>query len=142
MGKLSDGQYPPVAGIPPQSLAIGSSADTAWADIGTNNGRLKFTLYVGAITSTGTVDCALYQATSSAGAGAKTVSGKSLAQITVSNGIAVIEVGAADLDINNGFHFVRAKVIDGTAAALVAVVVEGLPSATPPGVVSPVVQVV
>jgi len=141
MGKLSDAQYP-VAYTPRALLAIGSSTDTAWVPLAASNGKLKFVLMVDTITSTGTVDCALYQATSSAGAGAKAISGKAITQITVSNGVAIIEVSGSDLDCNNGFSYVRAKIIDGTATAGVSVLIEGSPSITPPGIASPVVQVV
>jgi hypothetical protein len=97
-----------------------STVLTSWVPV-TNFGSISAQILIGAMTATGTLDANLQQATSSAGAGAKAITGKALAQTLAaagSNTQASIECRADDLDTNNGFGFVALSVTIGTAASI------------------------
>jgi hypothetical protein len=85
--------------------------------------RMLFTLITGAIAAAGTVKIELLQATDSTGTGAKAIEGAS-ATITATDaktqGLAFVELDTANLDANNGFIYVSAKVTT-TATVLVGV---------------------
>lgn len=94
--------------------------------------RLMAVLMVGAISTNGTVDAKLQQATDSSGTGAKDVTGKSITQLTQagtdSNKQVVINCDHEDLDLENGFDYVRLSVTVATAASLIAAAVFGFPA--------------
>jgi len=78
---------------------------------------------VGVIAATGTVDAAIQQATSAAGADPKAIgSGKAITQLadTADNTSYAIEVRADELDVDNDFTFVRLSITPATAAALIS----------------------
>lgn len=83
---------------------------TAWVDAALYPSFLAM-ISSGDLGTNGTLDAKLRQATSSAGAGAKDITGKSITQMTeavtnLSNKQAFINLESEDLDTNNGFHFV------------------------------------
>lgn len=75
---------------------------------------------VGDLGSSATVDAKLRQATSSAGAGAKDITGKAITQLTQAgtdgDKQAWINVRPEELDVDNGFAFVQLSMTIGTAA--------------------------
>ena len=79
-------------------------------------------IQTGVLGASATLDAKLQQATSSGGAGAKDITGKAITQIVKASGDskqALIELRDTDLDVNNGFTFVRLSVTVGTAASLI-----------------------
>lgn len=108
-----------LAVLNPSSNAAGTYT-TSWVPVA-NFGSISAQILIGAMTATGTLDANLQQATSAAGAGAKAIAGKALAQTlaaTGSNTQASIECRGEDLDVNNGFGYVALTVIIGTAASV------------------------
>jgi hypothetical protein len=74
------------------------------------------------------VDAKLQQATDSTGTGAKDIPGKAIVQLLAAGGNnrqALIEVRDTELDVNNGYAFVRLSVTVASAASLVQAVVIG-----------------
>lgn len=81
-------------------------------------------IQTGVMGASGTIDAKIQQATDSGGTGAKDVAGKAIVQILKAAGDnkqAFINFRDADLDVSNGFAFVRVSVTVGTAASLIAV---------------------
>ena len=120
-----------IAAVAPVSIGAGSSSLTGWISVAGFK-RLKFSLLVGTITSTGVVNFSINQATSSTGAGSKALAGAAITAITVSNGVAEISINGDALDTNNGFAYVQAVPIVTTAAAVLGFLAQGEPTATPP----------
>lgn len=103
------------AGTPPTPTGA-----TEWFDAGRFN-RILGVLFVG---ETGdTVDFSLQQATNSAGGGAKSITSKSITQLaaTDDNKQAMINLRTAELDVSNGFNYVRALVDTNDSTVCVAV---------------------
>jgi hypothetical protein len=71
----------------------------------------------GVLGSSGTLDAKIQQASDSSGTGAKDVTGKAITQIVANNKQALIDVKQEDLDINNGFSFIRLTMTVGTATS-------------------------
>lgn len=73
----------------------------------------------GIIVASGTVDCVIQQATSSTGAGAVTVAGKAITQLTTANNDsqAIINLRTDELNVGGGFSFVRALMTLTTAGS-------------------------
>lgn len=106
--------------INPQSLAPGSLS-TGWVDMALVQ-WLMASIATGVLGAAATVDAKLQQATDNAGAGVKDIAGKAIAQFvkaTDDNKQALINVKQDDLDVNNGFRFVRLTITVGTAASLI-----------------------
>lgn len=116
-----------MAVINPQSATTAKS--TGWVNIGNFPGGLLASVLVGAISSTGTVDAKLEQATDSSGTSAKDITGKSITQLTEagtdSDKQAEINVLPEELDLANDFDHVRLTVTPATAAALIAATLRG-----------------
>jgi hypothetical protein len=76
-------------------------------------------LAVGAMGGSSTVNAKLQQATSSAGAGAKDITGKAIEALTGAgsdgDSLAGIELQTEELDVNGGFKWVRFSVTVGVA---------------------------
>ena len=112
-----------ILAISPQLLDA-AAAESGWIDMGAHP-RLFAIAIIGATDIT--VDVALQQATSAAGAGAKAISGAAATQITASgdNTFVSIELESVFLDRANGFQFVNLIITagDGTTGAYVAGVV-------------------
>ena len=95
-------------------------ATTGWVLLNTHHGLLAL-VQTGALATGATVDAKLQQAQDANGTGAKDVAGKSIAQLTqASNGAnrqALINLRPEELDVNNGFAYVRLVVTVAAAAA-------------------------
>ena len=95
-------------------------ANTGWVPLNTHHGLLAL-VQTGALATGVTVDAKLQQAQDASGTGAKDVAGKAIAQLTqASNGAnrqALINLRPEELDVNNGFAYVRLVVTVAAAAA-------------------------
>ena len=95
-------------------------ATTGWVPLNTHHGLLAL-VQTGALATGATVDAKLQQAQDASGTGVKDVAGKAIAQLTqASNGAnrqALINLRPEELDVNNGFAFVRLVVTVAAAAA-------------------------
>lgn len=83
----------------------------------------------GTFGSSATLDAKIQQATSSAGAGAKDITGKAITQMLAAGGNnlqAEIDLDAQDLDTNGGFSYIQLSVTVGTAATGTSAVLLGL----------------
>ena len=108
-----------LATLDPGNQAAGV-ANTGWVPLSTHHGLLAL-VQIGALATGATVDAKLQQAQDASGTGAKDVAGKAIAQlIQASNGAnrqALINLRPEELDLNNGFAFVRLVVTVAAAAA-------------------------
>lgn len=123
--KISE-QTAVLGSIDPVSQGVGA-VSTGWIGVAGFERFLAF-LQTGILGAGATVDAKLQQATSSAGANAKDITGKAITQIVKATGDAKqaqIDLRADELDINNSFAFFRLTVTVGTAASLIAATVEG-----------------
>ena len=85
-------------------------------------------LKVGVFGASATVDAKLQQAQDNAGTGAKDITGKAITQLLAAGGNnrqAIIEVRDTELDVPNGYSYVRLSVTVGTAATLLDATVFG-----------------
>lgn len=106
-------------------LAAQGSLNTAYVSpfassgVGGDAQRAVFELWIGVLSS-GTVDFALWQATSSGGAGRKAIVGAALTQITTTTDVSIntIEIGPGALDDKNGFTWVRGEVTVSTGTPI------------------------
>ncbi len=108
-----------LATIDPVSISAGT-VTTGWVSAG-NHHNLLAVIQTGALGTSATLDAKLQQASDSTGAGAKDVSGKAIAQIvkaTGDNKQALINLRPDELDVANGFAFVRLSLTVGTAASV------------------------
>jgi hypothetical protein len=108
-----------LAVIDPASLAVGT-ATTGWVSAGQHHGLLAI-IQTGVLGTAATLDAKLQQATDATGTGAKDISGKAISQIVKASGDnkqALINLRPEDLDVNNGFAYVRLSVTVGAAASL------------------------
>jgi hypothetical protein len=111
-----------LAAIDPDAASAGA-VNSAWIDV-TNWQNLMAIVMAGDLGASATLNAKLEQATSAAGAGAKDVTGKAIAQLTQagagSDKQAIINCSQYDLDFNNGFKFVRLSMTVATAASEIA----------------------
>jgi hypothetical protein len=113
--------YPYAAQIAPQSVAAAATVASGWA-AASSNAWLSLLLLVGA--GAGTFAMKVEQATSSGGAGAKDlVTAANLGVTAQETGQAQVDVQlGANLDIDNGFAYVRVSLTcTGGAGTLAAV---------------------
>lgn len=110
-----------LARISPVSQGVGT-VTTGYGNFGLfkqGGGVLK----VGVLGASATVDAKLQQAQDSGGTGVKDITGTSIVQLTKAgsddNKEVVINLNAAELDVANGFEFVRGSVTVGVAASLI-----------------------
>lgn len=109
----------------------------------TLSGAIDMSLYsqvmvivnVGDMASTATLDAKVTQATTSGGT-YKDVSGAAITQLTQaspddSNKLAIINVDQTELDMDNGYRYIKVSVTGATAASDYGVVVVGLPKTRP-----------
>jgi hypothetical protein len=84
-----------------------------------------------------TLDAKLQQATDASGTGAKDVAGKAISQLTQAGSgsakQAIINLRPEDLDVNNGYAYVRLSVTVGVAASLTAAQLLGFNPRFAPG---------
>lgn len=109
-----------VAGIIDADAYAAGTVTSGWVDMSKFHAALAV-VGVGDMVATSTVDAKLEQATSSAGAGAKAITGKAITQLTQAgtddNKQALIDVRPEDLDRDNGFRFVRLSMTVAAAAS-------------------------
>lgn len=114
--------------INPASYAAGTQT-TGWVSVKDFQTFMAI-LTVGALGTSATVDAKLEQATSSGGAGAKDVTGKSITQLTQagsdSNKQVIIDLRHSHLDIKNDFSYVRLSVTVAVAASILGAVILGV----------------
>ena len=113
---------------------IDPDANTATAYVSDYGDASKFNSFMaigfaGVLGASATLDMKITQATSSAGAGAKDVTGKAITQLvkaTDDDKQAIINVRADQLDVANGFSFVAITLTVGTATSDSSAVLLGL----------------
>jgi hypothetical protein len=92
--------------------------------------QLMAIVFAGTLGSSATLDAKLVQATSSAGANVKDITGKAITQLTEagtdSDKQAILQVRADELDVAGGFSFVAVVVTVGTATSDAGAVLLGL----------------
>ena len=107
------------------------AADTytsAWVHMG-NFDAIMAIVMTGTLGSSATVDAKLEQATDGSGTGVKDVTGKEITQLVKASNDddqAIINCYSHDLDVANGFDYVRLSVTVGTATSDAGAVVLGL----------------
>jgi hypothetical protein len=116
--------------ITPQSAT--TVQGTGWIDMSLYDALLVTTL-AGVLAGGATLDAKIQQATSAAGAGAKDVTGRAITQQTGSGKAAVINLFSSNLDVQNGFRYVKVTMTPATAAALIACTVQGVNARYQPG---------
>ena len=123
-----------LATIDPASQAVGT-VTTGWISAGNHHSLLA--LVQSGVLGTGTtLDSKLQQATDASGTGAKDVTGKAITQIvkaTGDNKQALINLRPDDLDITNGYAFVRLSLTVAVAASLTAAQLLGFNPRFAPG---------
>ena len=110
-----------LATIDPATQAAGA-ASTGWVSVANHLGFLAV-VQTGVLGTSATVDAKLQQALDSSGTGAKDIAGKSITQIvkaTGDNKQALINLKPEELDIVNGFGFVRVTMTVSVAASITA----------------------
>ena len=116
------------ASIDPQST--NAAVSSAWVDMSTFH-KLMGVVQAGALGASGTVDAKFQQAQDGTGTGAKDVSTTSITQLTKagidkSSTQSIVNLKAGELDINNGFRFVRLVVTPAVANSQIAAVILGV----------------
>lgn len=103
--------------ISPQSTSVQVNGSTYVDTAGFHRFIAKF--QVGAIAATGTLTLQVRQATSAGGAGAKALIASADLTDTGDDQDIWLEFKAEDLDVKNGFRYVRLEIVAATAASLV-----------------------
>lgn len=115
-----------LATIDPVSQGVGT-VTTGWVSAG-SAAVLMALVQTGVMGASGTIDAKLQQATDNAGTGVKDVTGKAIVQVVKASGDnkqVAINCKPEDLDVANGFGFVRLSITVGTAASLIGAVLLG-----------------
>jgi hypothetical protein len=124
-----------LATIDPASQAVGTTS-TGWIAAG-NHHNLLALVQSGALGTGATLDAKFQQAQDASGTGAKDLTGKAITQLTqAANGSAkqaLINLRPDDLDVANGYAYVRLSVTVGVAASLTAAQVLGVNPRFAPG---------
>jgi hypothetical protein len=124
-----------LATIDPASQAVGTAA-TGWISAG-NHHNLLALIQSGALGTGATLDAKLQQAQDASGTGAKDLTGKAITQLTQtasgSSKQALINLRPDDLDVANGYAYVRLSVTVGVAASLTAAQLLGVNPRFAPG---------
>ena len=110
-----------LATIDPANQAVGT-VSTGWISAG-NHHTLLALVQSGVLGTGATLDAKLQQATDASGTGAKDVTGKAITQIvkaTGDNKQALINLRPDDLDVTNGYAYVRLSLTVAVAASLTA----------------------
>ena len=125
---LASEQVAVVGVIDPDAYTV-NTYTTDWIDMDDFESILAIVL-VGTLGSSATVDAKIEQATSSAGAGAKDVTSKSITQLTQagtdSDKQAIINCRREELDIDSSFRYARLSVTLGTATSDFGAIVLGV----------------
>ena len=123
-----------LATIDPASQAVGT-VTTGWISAG-NHHTLLALVQSGVLGTGATLDAKLQQATDASGTGAKDVTGKAITQIvkaTGDNKQAQINLRPDDLDVTNGYAYVRLSLTVAVAASLTAAQLLGFNPRFAPG---------
>ena len=123
-----------LATIDPASQAVGT-VTTGWISAGNHHTLLAF-VQSGVLGTGATLDAKLQQATDASGTGAKDVTGKAITQIvkaTGDNKQALINLRPDDLDVTNGYAYVRLSLTVAVAASPTAAQVLGFNPRFAPG---------
>ena len=116
------------------SFAIGTH-DSSYVSLA-NYHRAVLVLNVGDIQAGGTGACSIRQATSTAGAGATTITGKSITQLTQAGGdsddLVCIELRTEELNRTSGYDCVSVRVVVAGAAAELSYILFGTVPRFPP----------
>lgn len=117
-----------LATVDPVSQAVGT-VTTGWISVA-NFHALMTILETGALGVAGTVDAKLQQALDAAGTSVKDITGRAIVQFTQVGGgsakQALLNLKPEDLDIANGYGFMRLSITVGVAASVVAAQIIGL----------------
>lgn len=104
-----------LAAINPSAQAAGT-ATSGWVSAATAH-KLLAIVAIGALGASATVDAKIQQATDSSGSGAKDITGAAIVQHTTGNNKQqLINVDAAQLDVEGGFSYVQLSITVATAA--------------------------
>ena len=123
-----------LATIDPASQAVGT-VTTGWISAGNHHSLLAL-VQSGVLGTGATLDAKLQQATDASGTGAKDVTGKAITQIvkaTGDNKQALINLRPDDLDVTNGYAYVRLSLTVADAASLTAAQLLGFNPRFAPG---------
>ena len=123
-----------LATIDPASQAVGT-VTTGWISAGNHHSLLAL-VQSGVLGTGATLDAKLQQATDAPGTGAKDVTGKAITQIvkaTGDNKQALINLRPDDLDVTNGYAYVRLSLTVAVAASLTAAQLLGFNPRFAPG---------
>ncbi len=123
-----------LATIDPASQAVGT-VTTGWISAGNHHSLLAL-VQSGVLGTGATLDAKLQQATDASGTGAKDVTGKAITQIvkaTGDNKQALINLRPYDLDVTNGYAYVRLSLTVAVAASLTAAQLLGFNPRFAPG---------
>jgi hypothetical protein len=94
---------------------------TGWVAMGTDFDSIQAIVFAGTLGASATLDAKLEQATDGSGTGAKDITGKAITQLTQagtdSDKQAIILCRSDELDVTNGFDFVRLSMTVGTATS-------------------------
>ena len=123
-----------LATIDPASQAVGT-VTTGWISAGNHHTFLAL-VQSGVLGTGATLDAKLQQATDASGTGAKDVTGKAITQIvkaTGDNKQALINLRPDDLDVTNGYAYVRLSMTVAVAASLTAAQLLGFNPRFAPG---------
>ncbi len=116
-----------LATLDPTSQAAGTLS-TGWIPAG-NHHNLLAVIQTGVLGTGATVDAKLQQANDATGTGAKDIADKAITQIIKASGDnkqVLIDIKPEELDIANGFGFVRLSLTVGVAASFTAAQVLGI----------------
>lgn len=111
-------------------ISSSTALSTSYVSVA-NYARLVAVIITGLAAATATFNAKLEQATSSGGAGVKDITGKAIAALddtTGDNTRHLIDLRADELDLANGFTFVRLTLTPATAAVLIAGLLLGVPA--------------
>lgn len=112
--------------IGPVSQAAGA-VSTAWVSAALFQ-RFCAKVITGVLGASATLDAKLQQAQDSSGTGVKDITGKAVTQIVKASGdnkVAMINAADTDLDVTNGFTYIRLTMTVAVATSLVAATLEG-----------------
>jgi hypothetical protein len=106
-----------------------STVTSGWVSMSTFR-QIMAIVFAGTLGASATVDAKLQQATDSSGTGAKDIAGKAITQLTQAgtddDKQAVINCRADELDLDNGFDYVRLSITIATAACDAGGVILGM----------------
>jgi hypothetical protein len=124
-----------LGGVHAVSQSVGTVV-TGWLDVSKFD-KILAVIDAGVLGASATLDAKIQQATSSGGAGAKDITGKSITQLTKAGGDdnkwALINLAAEELDVAGGFKYIQLSLTVGTAASLVSALVLGFDARYAPG---------